>query len=367
VRVVLVHPYPWPEVRRGAERYLEDLSGYLAGRGHDVTVVTGTHDGPGRWRSDAGALMVRRRHLPGAARLGLSEVETFGLCALPPLAAAGADVVHAFVPSAALAGRLAGRPTLYSVLGHPAADQLPPRRLPRLLFLQASRRATAVATLSRASADAMARLVGRRPHVLPPGVRLEQFPCDLAPRRGPPTILLSASLADPRKRASLVVEAFGHLLRRRPDARLVLSGEGDPAPLLAGAGLGSAVEAAGPGDPEEVPARYRRATVTVLAAAHEAFGLALVESLASGTPVVCTPDGGMPEIVDPGVGRVARAATPEDLGQALESAIDLAADPSTARRCLARARRWDWHQAVGPAHLALYASLAAGDAAVAVS
>jgi glycosyltransferase involved in cell wall biosynthesis len=31
----------------------------------------------------------------------------------------------------------------------------------------------------------------------------------------------------------------------------------------------------------------------------EGFGLAVVESLACGTPVLCTPVGGMPEIIEP--------------------------------------------------------------------
>ncbi len=358
MRIALVHPYPWPEVRRGAERYLEDLSAYLAGHGHEVTVVTGTHGRPTEERTASGALVVRRRLVRRGERFGLSEVETFGVAALAPLRATGADVVHALVPSAALAGRLAGRRTLYTVLGHPSPEQLPERVVPRRLLLGAVRRATAVATLSRASAEALEAVVGRRPVVLTPGVRLEQFPPELAPRTGPPTVLLSASLKDPRKRGPLVLDAFARLRRRRPDVRLVLSGEGGPGAL--DGDLASAVEVAGTGSPEEVPGRYRAATVTVLASAHEAFGLALVESLASGTPVVCTPDGGMPEIVDPTVGTVARHSSAEALCDALDDAIDLAADPATPARCVERARRWDWGTAVGPAHVEVYEAVRTG-------
>jgi phosphatidylinositol alpha-mannosyltransferase len=370
VRIALVHPYPWPEVRRGAERYLDDLSGYLARHGHDVTVVTGTHGRPGRQVAPSGAVVVRRPHLRRAAGLGLYEVETFGLSAFGTLATGNAEVVHAFVPSAALAARIAGRCTLYTVLGHPTPDQLPERAVPRQLFTQAVRRATAVATLSRASADSLELLTGRHAEVLSPGVRLECFPAELSPRTGPPRLLVSASLADPRKRAPLVLEAFRLLLRRRPDARLVFSGEGDATTLLREAGpeVATSVEAAGTGAPEEISARYRRATVTVLAAAHEAFGLALVESLASGTAVVCTPDGGMPEIVDATVGRVADAPTPDALCRAMDEAISLAAEPATAPRCVERARRWDWDTTIGPAHVRLYETLLARrPATVAVS
>ncbi len=360
MRIALVHPYPWPEVRRGAERYVEDLSTYLAGHGHEVTVLTGTHEDPGRRRSASGVLVVRRRHARPVHRLNLSEVETFGLVALGELAARRFDVVHAMVPAAALAGRLARLPTLYTVLGHPSPDQVPADRLPRLLFFAAVRHASEVATLSAASAEELKTLAGREALVLSPGVRAESFPAALEPRTGPPTVLLSASLTDPRKRAALAVSAFSLLLRRRPEARLVLSGQGEPAPLLASLAphVRAAVVAAGPGSPEEVPDRYRSATVTLLPASHEAFGLVLVESLASGTPVVCTPDGGMPELVGSDVGVVAEAATEESLCAALDAGIALAAEPGTPRRCAEGARRWDWEAVVGPAHVAAYRALA---------
>lgn len=361
LRIALVHPYPWPEVRRGAERYLDDLSRYLAEVGHEVTIVTGATETPQGHPQPANVTMVRlaRPHLRGARHLGLGEMELFGLSVLPWLRASKIDVVHALVPSGALAGRLARLPTLYTVLGHPTADQLPPGLLTRRLFVSAARRATVTAVLSRASAEALWSTVGRRAVVLPPGLRVDRFPPNTAPRTGAPTVLFSASLSDPRKRASLALDAFALLRCRRPRARLVLSGAGDPQPLVRAMApeLRAAVETPGVGSPEDVPIRYQQATVTLLPADHEAFGLALVESLASGTPVVCAPSGGMPEIVEPGVGRVAASSSAEAIATALEEVIDLAADPATAPRCVDRSRRWDWQQAVGPAHLAAYRTL----------
>lgn len=363
MRIGLVHPYAWPEVRRGAERYVEDLATHLAAQGHDVCVVAGTGDRPEEWRRPDGVAVVRlpHRHGRGAWRLGLSEVELFGLSALPWLRRRPLDVVHAMVPSAAVAGRLAGRPTLYTVLGHPSADQLPERFAPRRLLAAAVRRSTATAALSRASAEALGHSLGHQALVLPPGIRLCRFPPELSPRSGPPVVLFSASLADPRKRAPLALEAFTLFRRRHPGARLVLSGPGEPAELLSGVddATRAAVETPGVGVPDEIPGRYRRATVTFLPAAREAFGLCLVESLACGTPVVCTDEGGMAELVDPTVGRVA-AASPAALAVALEEAVHLAAQPSTPARCAGRARRWDWETVVGPAHVEIYRALAAG-------
>lgn len=364
MRIAVVHPYPWPEVRRGAERYLDDLTRYLTGAGHQVTVVTGTHEGSRRQRRDDGATVVLRRHVPvgPAARLGIGEVESFGMRALVPLLAGRFDVVHALTPSAAIAARVAGRPTLYTVLGHPDRSELPTAAAARWLFTRAVHGATRTAVLSWASAAALRGWAAVDPVVLPPGIRLERFPVEDRPRRGPPRILFSASLADPRKRSDLAVDTLAEVLRRHPDARLLLSGQGAADGVLAGAeargaAVRDAVDVLGPGRPDEVPARYRQATVTLLPAEHEAFGLALVESLASGTPVVCSPAGGMPEIVTAGVGMVAASTTAAALADAVEEAIALAADPATPARCAQRARMWDWQAAIGPRHQDVYEEL----------
>jgi glycosyltransferase involved in cell wall biosynthesis len=288
-------------------------------------------------------------------------VETFGATALAPLRRVGADVVHAFTPSGALAGRLARRPTVYTVLGHPHAEQFPSAPVPRALFRAAVGGATVTATLSAASADALWATTGRRAVVLPPGVRLERFAAHLTARHGPPRLLFAGSLTDRRKRADLAVAAFALLRARRPDARLALFGEGDATWALDAAPdehTRAAIDVLGTGRAEDVGARYREATATLLPAEHEAFGLVLVESLACGTPVVCVPGGGMPEIVgDEPVGVVATTDAPRAVADALDVAIELAASAATASRCAARARRWAWEGAVGRAHEELYDAL----------
>jgi hypothetical protein len=45
VRIALLHPTYWPEVRRGSERLAHDLATALANRGHEVTLLT-SHDAP---------------------------------------------------------------------------------------------------------------------------------------------------------------------------------------------------------------------------------------------------------------------------------------------------------------------------------
>jgi glycosyltransferase involved in cell wall biosynthesis len=268
-------------------------------------------------------------------------------------------------PTAALAARLAGQRTVYTVIGHPTAKYLSDHPRQGQMFAAAVRTATVTAALSRASAQATSELLGkgRATEVLPPGVRIENFPVNAAARRGPPRILFSAFAGDRRKGVDLAIAALGPVLERHPDARLQLSGAGDHRWVRQTLGadgdrLMVAVDALGAGELDDVPARYRDATVTVLPSVAEAFGLALVESLASGTPAVCNDDGGMPDIVsNDAVGRVVKPGDVPALGAALVDAIALAADPETPARCAAHARRWDWVSSVGPQHVDLYQSM----------
>ena len=344
MRIALAHPYSWPQVRRGGERYLADLGSWLEQAGHEVDVITG--EGRALWRR--------------AARRGLSPVDTFGLSAWAPLVSRRYDVVHALVPSAALAARLAGRRTVYTHLGLPTAERFGRRPLDRRLFALAVRRSTAVTALSQAAADAVRRLVPAEVEVLPPGVRLDRFPVELRPRTGPAVVLFPADASDPRKGLGTALAALDLLLDRRPGTRLVVAGPGDPSAALEAATdrARAATDVVGPGALADVPTLYRGATVTVLPSRYEAFGLVLVESLASGTPAVATREGGPAEVLDdPATGRTVRPADPHALADALDESVALAADPMTPQRCAAHARRYAW-ESVGPAHEALYLRVA---------
>lgn len=332
-----------------------------------MTVITGTSSGS-RVETRSDGVLVHRRHHPLARRLermNISRVDAFGMAALPLLLRRRYDAVHALTPTAALAARLARQPTVFTVLGHPTADQVGLRRGDNRLMRAALRRASQPVALSHASAEATLALFGVRPGVLPPGVRMETFERPGTRTSDPPVVLFCSDASDPRKGIELVLRALLLLIAARPNVRLQVAGPGDHRWALAALGrdggrLEPFIDVLGAGDLAEVPARYRQATVTVLPSRHEAFGLVLVESLASGTPVVCTADGGMPEIVtDNLVGRVAPPADPVALAAVLNEAIDLASDPSTQDRCRAHARRWSWVESVGPMHEELYRQLAA--------
>jgi glycosyltransferase involved in cell wall biosynthesis len=150
-------------------------------------------------------------------------------------------------------------------------------------------------------------------------------------------------------RASLA--ALPDVLATLPDARLVVGGGGVPDGLAPQ--LRNAVDVAGAGVLDELPQRYRDATVTVLPSVDEAFGLVLVESLACGTPVVASSSGGMPEIVTADVGKLVPPDDPVALAEAIVAVAATAAQSDTPRRCAAHAAKWSW-DTIGPRHVAAY-------------
>ena len=360
LRICLVSPYSWPEVTRGGERYLHDLAWYLAGRGHQVEVLSGT-DGAGYEEVVEGVRYIRLHHrLPAhlAAR-GTTKWDTFGAVAVPTLLRRRHDVVQALAATSAIAARVAGHRTILTAMGHPTEDQFGRRPFDRTLLQAGLTAAHLTIAPSESSVRQIRLLFGQPALSLSPGIRTLDFPPNLTPRTGSPRILFSGDAADRRKGIGYLIAAMPAVLDRFPDARLDLLGGGEHQWAYANLGndltrVRAAVDDLGR-QTGDVSGYYRRATVTVLPAQHEAFGLVLVESLASGTPVVCSADGGMPDIVStPAVGRLAPFGAPALLSRALVECVELARAQETPRRCTEHAQRWDWRNEIGPAHEEVY-------------
>lgn len=361
MKIAIVHPFAWPEVRRGGERYLDDLAWYLRGAGHDVDVIAGTERTPGVHPVDGGR-NVQLRQLRDVrihrAHVNVKPPESFGVRALPVLLRNRYDVVHALMPTSALAALSARQRTVMTLLGYPSHQLFSNHPVKRHLFLAALRASHAVSALSEQVADHVESTFGKRPVVVPPGVRTADYAPE--PRSSSPTILFASAMR-PEKGVDVLLRAFAKVAARRSDVRLVLSGAGDAAWAfdLAGSSFEpyrSRVDVVGVGDPADLPHRYATAHVTVLPSRQEAFGLVLAESLASGTPIVGCRDGGAESIVTSEVGRIVDHGDVDALAQALEDALGLASDPATAARCLTRAGLWDWTRVIGPQHEALYES-----------
>ena len=343
MRIVLTSLYAWPEVRRGGERYVHELGGALAEAGHDVRILA---TGPAPARSEVRGVPVRLLRRRGD--------RAFAAQAFARLAANRFDVWHASTTpdgaAAAVLGSLRGIRSVFTDHGFPARASRE-RRDDHRLHEVVVRRADAYVCVSEAAGEHLRADYGREPVVCSGGVDLRRF----APaRREPvPTLLFCGDANESRKGLPLLLDAL-RILRGGDggDVRLWVAGPGDQ--MVAATHDG--VETLGVVDPDALADRYARAWATVLPARAEAFGLVLVESLASGTPVVALDEGGPREIVAHAPGRLARPDDPEDLARACAEAIELAADPATAAACRDAARRWDWREAIVPRMEAVYAA-----------
>lgn len=344
LKVGLLAPCYWPEVRRGTERFIRELADGLVADGHRPHLITSHAAGPTRSAEDG--LCVTRLPRPPSGALDRRLYEEH-LTHLPlstaALFSARLDVAHALYPTdglaAALHARATGRPAVLSYMGIPDAEWLGRKHLRRRVLARAARGCDAVVALSAVAAGEFERTLGVEARVINPGVDLATF----APggtRAERPTIFCAASVTEPAKRVGRLVEAFALLRRRVPDARLVLSGRGDRVPPVEG------IEFADVDSRAALVDAYRSAWVSVLPSEGEAFGLVLVESLACGTAAVARRAGAIPEVMDAdGVGVMFEGGPPA-LADALAEGIALAGDPATAARCRAHAERFSTRRCV---------------------
>ncbi|CAB3768491.1 glycosyltransferase family 4 protein [Paraburkholderia solisilvae] len=142
-----------------------------------------------------------------------------------------------------------------------------------------------------------------------------------------------------------LIDAVKVVKRRAPDVLLLIAGkgrlEGELQARIDEAGLTDNVKLLGFVPDQHLATLYRAATISVVpTVALEGFGLITVESLASGTPVLVTPVGGLPEavaglsqdLVLPSTGADAIA---DGLAQALDGSLKL--PDADACRAYARA------------------------------
>lgn len=337
MRIALLHPTYWPEVRRGSERFAHDLGKGLAGRGHAVRLLTG-HRGRTTRGAEDGIVVVRHPRLPdGRLRRRLFEDHLGHLpFTYTALRGRGDDIAHALFHTDALAARRAGVPYVYSFMGVPHRRGLANRRRRAEMVLAAARGAHATIVLSEAARRAAERWLGIEPRVIRPGVDLDAFTPG-GKRSEELMIVCPAALDAPHKRAGLLLEAFALVRRQRRGARLVL----DRRSGLAAPG----VELRDLDDHAALLAAYREAHVCALASEGEAFGLVLAEALACGTPAVASDDAAGPEITE--------TTFSGDDPRALAAAIVDAAAHGDPAACRERAERFSIERCVA-AHETLY-------------
>jgi alpha-1,6-mannosyltransferase len=191
-----------------------------------------------------------------------------------------------------------------------------------------------IVTTTRFAGQEFARIDIPTDHV-PLGVNLEQFRAVArTPVGGVPLLVLCSRLSR-EKRPDLAVEALRVLLRAGFPARLVVAGSGPLSASLRRRARGLPVELVGHLAGREAVATLLGSADVVLAPGPvETFGLAALEALACGTPVVAASSSAVAELVAGGAGRTAKPEPP-----ALAAAVvSLLAVPEQQRRKAARER-----------------------------
>jgi len=281
-----------PSVQAGGVGYQVDLlSRALSDRGHAVTafVVDGVPERLSYGCVQVAARTGRIQRLVGVgwafARLDLSEY----------------DIVHAHGDDWLFAGRRRVRTFHGSALMEARTATRSARRAAQFCYY-------GLEWISSINPHGVANSEGTRRYL--PLVRTS-IPCAVdgeafypgGERTAEPSILFVAGTLQGRKRGSLLLRAFADLRVTMPDARLtIVSSDRVSAP---GVTCVSGLTA------DQLGALYRSHWMLCSTSSYEGFGVPYVEALASGLPVVATPNGGAREVLRDGALGV--LSSPENL------------------------------------------------------
>lgn len=219
-----------------------------------------------------------------------------------------------------------------------------------------ARRLPAVLTVSGASRQEIIDDLGvppRRVHVVPIGADTRLFAPDPAVPEVPGRIVTTASADVPLKGLLYLVEALAKLRTEWPDAHLVVVGKPAPGGPVAAAleehGLTRAVEFVSGISDRELATLLCGAQIACVPSLYEGFSLPAAEAMATGTPLVATTGGAIPEVAGPD-GETCLAVPPGDAGALADALGRLLGDEELRRRLGAAGRdrvlrRFTWEQA----------------------
>ena len=324
----------WPKIG-GLEVILVQLLRGLTARGHEVLVVTDRGDDALRMEDRLGDVRICR--LPFARALAerdlglvadlverLRELE----CEFAP------DLIHATFagPSIWYLPRLKSAPLLLDCHGSWSDARILSNDLFRRVILGA-------AQLTACSQAVLGDMLGAAPEmadramVISPGLEAPVVQGPLEPTGGPPMILASGRMVF-EKGLDVALEAMAQIASRRPDARLVLVGDGPSRPALerqAGElGIRDKVTFTGWIAPDRTAQLRAEATLVLVPSRGEGFGLVALEAAQMARPVVASDVGGLPEIVSHGM---TGTLVPVGDARALAgAALALLGDPELAAR-----------------------------------
>lgn len=346
MRIALVCPYAW-EASGGVQVHVRNLAARLLERGHEATVLAPTTAEPSEpWVRSVGRPLRVSYQGTVAPIAPLSYRRTrAALDAVRP------DLVHVhepLTPSASMFATLAAKAPVVATV-HAYLDRSVAMELAAPVLRRIWRRVTLGVAVSQAAASFLHRALPEAElEIVPNGVDVTAFagaePVDgLRPGRR----ILWVNRLDPQKGFPVALAAFAKVLAEVPEAILVVVGEGKDREALAllTESARARVEMCGAESNERIPSYLAACDVFVSpAVGQESFGIALVEAMAAGVPVVATDIPGYREVVSNGVeGLLVPPRDPEALAAGLVKVLQ---EPELTTRLgeagRARARSFDW-------------------------
>jgi glycosyltransferase involved in cell wall biosynthesis len=219
-----------------------------------------------------------------------------------------------------------------------------------------ARRLPSVLTVSGSSRREIAGHLGVRDdriHVVHIGADTRLFAPDPSVPEVPGRIVTTSSADVPLKGLVHLVEALAEVRTGNPDAHLVVvgrrPGNGPVARALEQYGLHDAVRFVKGISDAELADLVRGAQVACVPSLYEGFSLPAAEAMATGTPLVATTGGALPEVAGPG-GDTCLAVPPADSGALAAALGRLLREPALRARIGAAGRarvleRFTWEQA----------------------
>jgi hypothetical protein len=355
MRVLFVSDVYFPRVN-GVSTSIATFRADLAAAGVETTLVVPQYPATPPVPDDADVIRVRSGQVPRDPedrRMLWGELQR----ALAALRGRSFDLVHVHTPFLAhYAGvrfaRAVGIPVVETY--HTFFEEYLHHYVPLLPRVLGRRLARAVTRSQCAQVDAViapsqpmhamltASGIQRPIQVIPTGLPAERFARGDGARfrrdhNFPPDrpLLLYVGRVAHEKNIGFLLESFLEVRRARPDALLVIAGEGPARDALVAQvqrlGLVRDVAFVGYLDRERALADcYAAAAVFVFASRTETQGLVLLEAMAQACPVVSTAHLGTASILQPGCG--ARVA-PDEPAAFAQSVLQMLDDPARAARC----------------------------------
>jgi glycosyltransferase involved in cell wall biosynthesis len=207
-----------------------------------------------------------------------------------------------------------------------------------------ARRLPSVVTVSGSSKREIVDDLGvenRRVHVVHIGADTDLFSPDPAVPEVPGRVVTTASADVPLKGLVHLVEALAKVRTENPAAHLVVVGkradDGPVARAIERYGLEGAVEFVKGISDDDLVDLVRSAQVACVPSLYEGFSLPAAEAMATGTPLVATTGGAIPEVAGDD-GETCLAVPPGDSGALAAALVRLLEDPGLRAR-LGRAGR----------------------------